>query len=408
MTGSGRSGLRALVEIRAGAARRGYPSRRFAWLGALATLVTGFSSEDANAADVTTTVSVLGDMMLVPAVTGHGAVLLALDVDDLARDSTFSVVLDTEKLRLAYESLRLATGVWLNAHAEGEALFAAVLPDYFQEGERVSERGFNAGYAGGGLSLTLSPHRSHWIRAGAGVRRWFFDANADTGESLTLPADVTVVASSLGYSFWQIVDASDFHERQRRFPRVMGGAFGFEVSGWVRSDDSEWGAIDSAFTPADTRNDPDPTSLRLRLWLLGGTWLGDGVRWQFDHRAAYGLGEDDLSRDRLGGLNPYVVPVAGSPWGAYVSERYLSGQWSWHVPVSTSHELGVLLGGAYLDDLSRTGDSSSGPVFGAAGFADLRFGDWQTDLRIGWTPTLETGEDSPQGVSLSFSVGWAG
>jgi hypothetical protein len=370
--------------------------------------LSGFASVSAEAAEVTVTASVVGDMTLAPSVTGRGAALLALDIDQLLRDSSFSLVLDTETLRISYDRLRLATGVWLSIYGEGEAIFAGLLPDYFREGERIPERGFTAGYAGGGLSLTLSPHRAHWIRSGVGARRWFFDSNADTSAEMTLPEDVTVVAPFVGYTFWRVFDASDFHERQRLYPRVTGGAFGAEASVWARSADEPWGARDVAFEPTDTRNEPDLTSIRLRAWLLGGVWLSDDVRWQFDHRAAFGAGEDDLSRDRLGGLNPYAVPVAGSPWGAYVSDRYVSAQWSWHIRVFGSHELGVLLGGAYMDDLSRTGGSPSGPAFGAGGFADLRFGAWQTDLRLGWTPTLETGESGPQGVSLSFSVGWSG
>ena len=120
-----------------------------------------------------------------------------------------------------------------------------------------------------------------------------------------------------------------------------------------------------------------------------------------------------MSRDRLGGMNPYVVRIAGAPWGAYASETYAGGEWSWHVPVGTATELGVLLGGALIDDVRRVGgDSATAMVFGAGALADVRLGDWQLDLRAGWSPAVHANRDGPgtegdrQGVSVMFGVGW--
>ena len=359
--------------------------------------------------------AVSGDMAVAPAVTGHGAAILAIDVAELPLESTFSAVLDTETLRLSYTDLRLADGVFLGAYGEGEFGFAGLFPDYFQDGRRIAERGFDASYLGGGGGFTFSPHRAHWIRANVGVRRWFFVENDTTSDALILPRDATIVAPSLGYTCWRVRNASGYRERQRAYPRVEGGAFGLQVSAWSRSNDAAWGATDPSFDPIDTRNDPDPVAIRGQAWLVGGAWLGDSVRWQFDHRAAYGNGEDDLTRDRIGGLNRYVVPVAGAPWGSWVSERYLSGQWSWHFPVVASHELGLLLTSAYVDDAGRTGDSESGLLFGAGAFADLRWGAWQLDLRAGWTPTLEPDDEDddsdangPPGAGVAFGFGWSG
>lgn len=375
---------------------------------ALAALMALLVASPARGADTTFSGSVFADMTVAPAITGHGAVMLAVDVEQLARDSRFAAVLDTDTLRLSYNNLRLAERVWFGVHGEAEFVFAALLPDYFQDGERLPERGINAGYVGGGLDLTLSPHSKHWIRAGVSARKWHFSENANTSDLLTLPQDPLVVTPTLAYTYWGFVEASDFNERQRAFPRVLGVAFGVHSALWIRSDDSAWGALDEGFSPTDSRNDPDAQSLRLRAWFLGGAWVSNGVRWQFDHRAAFGVGEDDLSRDPIGATNRYVTPIAGMPWGALLSERYLSGQWSWHAPFSQAHEAGVMLGGAYVDDLQRTGDSSSGAVFGGGGFIDLRFGEWQVDARLGWTPTLTTGEGGENGVSVAFGAGWGG
>ncbi len=378
---------------------------RIAALAALALLVF---APHAQGAETTFSGSVFADMTVAPALTGHGALMLALDVEGLARDSRFSAVIDTDTLRLSYDNLRLADRVWLGVRGEGEVIFAALLPDYFQDGERLADRSFYAAYLGGGIELTLSPHANHWIRAGLSARSWFFNENPDTSETLTLPPNQVIASPTLGYTYWGFREASDFGERQRVFPRVLGAAFGLQASVLLRGDDSPWGALDSSFEPTDSRNDPDAQSVRLRLWFLGGTWITNGIRWQFDHRAAFGIGEDDLSRDPIGATNRYVTPIAGMPWGALLSERYVSGQWSWHAPFARSHEAGVMLGGAYVDDLERTGESSSGAVFGGGGFVDLRFGDWQVDARLGWTPTLSTQDEGTNGVSVAFGAGWGG
>ncbi|MFT6395480.1 MAG: hypothetical protein ACJAYU_000222 [Bradymonadia bacterium] len=375
---------------------------------AVAALLVLTFAAPARSAETTFSGSVFVDMTAVPAAAGNAALMLALDVEGLARDSKFAAVLDTDTLRLSYENLRLAERVWFGVYGEGEVIFAALLPNYFQNGELIPERGFSAAYLGGGLDLTLSPHPEHWIRVGVAARNWFFSENANTSDALTLPPNQLITTPSLGYTYWGFREASDFSERQRVFPRVLGAAFGLQASVLLRGDDSAWGATDSSFEPVDTRNDPDGQSIRLRAWFLGGTWITNGIRWQFDHRAAFGIGEDDLSRDPVGATNRYVTPIAGMPWAALLSERYVSGQWSWHAPFTRSHEAGVMLGGAYVDDLERTGDSSSGAVFGGGGFVDLRFGDWQVDARVGWTPTLSTGEDSANGVSFAFGAGWGG
>jgi hypothetical protein len=41
-------------------------------------------------------------------------------------------------------------------------------------------------------------------------------------------------------------------------------------------------------------------------------------------RAGIARGQDDLTRTRLGGLNPYVVPLAGLAWAEHWVERYLA------------------------------------------------------------------------------------
>ncbi len=38
-----------------------------------------------------------------------------------------------------------------------------------------------------------------------------------------------------------------------------------------------------------------------------------------------GQNEDDLTRMRVGGMNPYVIPVHGLPWTSHVLGNFVSG-----------------------------------------------------------------------------------
>lgn len=357
----------------------------------------------ARAGETRMAAAVTGDVALSPELAGHGALLVAAD---FSGPVVGFVVFDTETLRAGVDRVRLAEGLWLGAEAVGEYGFASLLPDYHLDGVRVPERGFAASYLGGVGRLTWSPHAEHWFRVQAGGRRWFFAALDATDSALTLPARRGVGELSADYTFWRMNDGDDFSWRQRAFPRVNGLAFGVGIAAWINDDDAAWGALDaSAFEPVDPRNDADRVAYRPHVWLRAGTNLHPRLRWQVDHRAAWGVGEDDLTRARIGGLSRYVVPLAGAPWGALVSERFVSGQWSWHARVAADHELGLLLDGVAVDDPHRTGASQGGVLFGGAVFADLRFGGWQLDARAGWTPSLHPGSE---GVAVLLGAGWGG
>jgi len=87
-------------------------------------------------------------------------------------------------------------------------------------------------------------------------------------------------------------------------------------------------------------------------------------------------------------MNPYVVPLAGVPWAAFLSSTYLVGELSAHIRVFDEIEIGVLTDAGLVQDLGRTGAEDFGGVLGLGAFADLRWGPWQGDLRVGWAPEL--------------------
>ena len=117
-------------------------------------------------------------------------------------------------------------------------------------------------------------------------------------------------------------------------------------------------------------------------------------------------GADDLVRLRVGGLNPYSVPLVGAPWAGYLAGNLAAIDASLHVRVWREHEIGVLVDGVALDDADRTGVLARPAVLAGLGaFADLRAGSWQLDLRGGWSPTLRPGSVAG-GFSLFAAIGW--
>jgi hypothetical protein len=113
--------------------------------------------------------------------------------------------------------------------------------------------------------------------------------------------------------------------------------------------------------------------------------VGSRVRLQLTERAGYGYGEDDLTRDRIGGMNPYVVSVHGLPWPAILSETYIAGELSLHTRIFGESELFVLLDGAGIRDLERVSGDNWGFVLGTAIGIDFRFGKWFVNARFGYS-----------------------
>jgi hypothetical protein len=115
-------------------------------------------------------------------------------------------------------------------------------------------------------------------------------------------------------------------------------------------------------------------------------------------------GEDDLDRLRIGGVGAYVVPLAGVPWAGLLSGRLAAAEVSVHVRTAGELELGLLADGVFIDDRHRASPAEAGALGGLGAFADARFGPWQIDARLGWTPSLGGGLGGWTGW---LSAGWA-
>lgn len=346
-----------------------------------------------------------GELSLSPALNGHGFFLARYDLEGLPRASHLAVELNTDTLRVAYDRIRLGR-IELGVYAAGELLIAGLLSDYYREGRNDPGRGFAASYASAGAAAKLNS-APHFIELALTARRWFFGRNGTTQPELILPPEAWVGEVRLRYTLWQLRNDPSLYEPQRLFPRVRGFAFGVEAGFDARSAARPWGARDPSFAPVDLGNDPSRTIGTVRQWLRAGALLGPRVRLQLDELASWMWGEDDLVRLRVGGLNPYSVPLVGAPWAGYLAGDLAAVQLSLHTRVWRDAELGLLADGVVLADAQRTGSPPRPAVLAGVGaFADVRFANWQLDLRGGWSPTLRPGTLAG-GWTLFAALGWA-
>jgi len=378
------------------------------WIAALFAILLAVSAH-AGARHHRLTVAGGGEIYATPGFNGHGFVLVRYDLDGLPHGAHFAAELNTDTLRLSYDRIRVGRFEFA-VGAAGEALIAGLLSDYYRDGQNDPGRGFYASYAtaGAAAKLDLAPH---FLELVAGGRRWFFTRAGATNAALILPPDAWVGEVRLRYTLWQLAADRSLWEPQRFYPRLRGVAFGVELGLDARSDAQPWGARDpAAFAPPDLRNDPSRAIWMARQWLRAGVVVAPRLRLQVEETASWMHGADDLVRVRIGGLNPYSVPLAGAPWAGYLADDFAAAQASLHVRVAGEHEVGLLVDGVALADVRRTGGSDARPgvLAGIGLFADLRVRGWQLDARTGWSPTVQPGSVAG-GFTFYVSVGgdWA-
>ena len=361
-------------------------------------------------ADTTFTLAGAGGGWFHPELGGHGIAIVAVDVTDLYRDGVFYSELNTDTLRVGFRRARFADGLLeLGVEATGEALFAGLLTDYYRRGERDAARGFAAHYVMLSAYAKLNLPGGHYLSLMAAGRKWFFSAMEKTHEQLVLPSESFTFEPRLHYTFWKIRSDPSIGDRHRLFWRVEGIAVGVEGRLDLQSNVRPWGALDeTVFDIPDTRNNPDKVALIGVQWLRAGVPVVDFFRIQLAEIAMYGSGADDLNRYRVGGMNPYVVPIAGAPWAAFLSERFVAAELSLHFEVSQNIDVGMLSNGVYLDDVARTGTSDSGFQWGIGLLFDFRKGPYQLDIRAGWSPSMRWISNAGSFAAfLAFGRNWS-
>jgi hypothetical protein len=169
------------------------------------------------------------------------------------------------------------------------------------------------------------------------------------------------------------------------FYRIKGIGFSVRTGSHINSSAAAWGPVDGSGSLLTDRNTPEPAAFFVRQWLRAGLQIGPRNRLQLTQQAGYGYGEDDLTRERIGGMNPYVVPVHGQPWASILSETYIAGEMSWHIRVFGDSEIVFLIDAAGVQDIVRAGNNDWGLVLGSAAGLDFRFGRWFINARFGYS-----------------------
>ncbi len=372
----------------------------------VAAVVILAATSSSSGADLHHTLAVAGggEISGSPAIGGHGFVLVRYDLDGLPRQSHFAVEINTDTLRLSYDRLRLGP-VEIGFLAAGEALIAGLLTDYYRDGANDSARGFYASYATAAAyaKLGIGPH---FFELAAAARRWFFTRAGSTSAALTLPPEAWVGELRLRYTLWMLRPDPSLWQAQRLHARLRGVALGVELGLDERSQAAPWGARDASFAPIDPRNGPGRSIFTARQWLRAGVAVHARVRLQLDEVATWMWNEDDLVRLRVGGFNPYSVPLAGAPWAGYLAGKLAALDASMHVRVWRELEVGVVGDGVVLDDPRRTGAGGAGVLAGVGAFVDARIGAWQIDASGGWSPTVRPGTAAGS-WGVFAALGWA-
>ena len=323
------------------------------------------------------------DFAFVPEVTGFGFVLFEATGEDKVGKGDVRLLFNTDTIHLEIERIPLGESFELSVALRGEVFFAGLLRYYYEQGLRRSDLGFNASYVAllPKLQWHFADHQT--LEVLTHVRYWFFGGNKDYPPGYFLPANTVVFEPRLGYIYWNIDSPGEEYRASKLFPRIQGVAVGASAGVDVRSQVRPWGFV----TAQPDRNDPKKAIWTLNQWLRAGWQTGDYFRLELQETFNWGWFQDDLTRLRVGGMNPYVVVVPGLPWSASISERLALAQLSGHVRPKKGkpQELGLLVAGGTINDPRRQGLLTDfGGIGGLALFTDLRWGRWQVYARVGW------------------------
>ena len=320
------------------------------------------------------------DLAFVPEVNGFGFVLFEAYGQDKVGQGDVRLYYNTDTIHLEIERLPMGKNFEFSVALRGEIALAGVLFQYYQQGLRQPGLGFFASYVVLLPKIQWHVAHHHTLELLTNVRRWFFN-DRDTDPNYELPPGTWVFEPRIGYIYWKIDSPALEYRASRLFPRIEGVAVGASVGVDVRSDIRRWGFVNVP------RNDPRRAIWTLNQWLRAGWQTHDRFRLELQETFNWGWFQDDITRLRVGGMNPYVLIVPGLPWSANLSERVAIAQLSGHIrpKAGKPQELGLLVSGGAINDPRRQGLLDSfGGIGGLALFTDLRWGRWQVYARLGY------------------------
>jgi hypothetical protein len=183
-------------------------------------------------------------------------------------------------------------------------------------------------------------------------------------------------------------------------PRAVGtvdllvGRWTPALRGWVRA------GVDVATTDGDAIRSPHVHGEV--VWLpdpqVGSVVIGPRV----EVRAGAAEGQDDLLRSRLGGLNPWVVPLAGAAWAEWWVEDYAAARLGGTVGLGQAgaKQLGFRVS-PFADVATFDGDAAVGLGVGARAWRGRLY----ADVTGGYAPWIQR-QPGITRASIWFSLGW--
>lgn len=347
-----------------------------------------------------------------PELGGHGYALVSYQRFDMWRGLDLDLTYNTDTLQATARGLRISDNLELGGYLKGQAIFGGLLTDFYQEGLLVPGRGFNASYVQG-AALIEANAKPVFMQLELGGRRWAFNANDNTSPDLVLPPDMWVFEPRLRITYWEIEHDRSINEPHRHYWRVEGWGLGLELGSDFRQGWRGWGEVaDDAHEGADRRNLSGDQPITFRGWLRWGMQVFEPLRVQTSLFVSAARNEDDLTRVRLGGMNPYVVPLAGLPWASHLPQNFGAAQVSAHFRLYGESEVGLLADAAQLSEAdalrvaySPETDGLGASLYGVGVFGDWRWGDgWQLHVRGGYALPSDFLAESPH-LTAWLSVG---
>ena len=247
-------------------------------------------------------------------------------VDFALRWKTWQLGLYTDTLELRWQPEGEHGRAWLALR--GEAGAAELLISPWRDGAPAPERALTAFYGGleGGIVRYLP--KGFYAGAEGRARVYGFIEPASSDGALTAGGDI--VAACVSHDTGPLVGAWAFL-----------GYWSQPVQGWLRGGGS--------YVSQD-HCDPLQSGLALEL-VAKPDWR---VAPRLEIRAGLGWDQGYLTRTRLGGLNPYVVPLAGAAWAEWWVEDYLALRGGPTVQAGPV-ELAALVDAAWFDHQEAVG-----------------------------------------------------
>lgn len=275
------------------------------------------------------------------------------------RRGPFSVEILTDTLDIRYAPDFSRGRAWAALRAEGGA--AGLMLSPWTDGAPDPSRALLASY--GGVELGGLRYLPHGFYAGAGtaLRLYTFGPFSDQ-TSIEIPANTTYASADLYLGFY----SSSFE-------------------GWSR---------------VGVEAEGSRISQQAHIHLQGRVPLGAGLELRSMVNGGMAENQGIISLTRLGGLNPYVIPLAGAGWAEWWVEDYLTARVG--IGYRAEHyELSAFADGAAFEGREALGAGAAVKVY----FKRL----WAVEGQFGYAPSIPRQEGVGRtSVYVLLSRQWGG